>query len=325
VPPAADVLRTPDAAFDRLPDWPHQPRYVDLPAGDRTVRMHYVDVGDPAAPPVLLLHGQPTWSYLYRFVIAELVRRGLRAIAPDHIGYGRSDKLPAGSDYTVRRHVRWLTGFVEALDLRDVTLVVQDWGGPIGLSALAADPDRYARVVATNTILHTADPALAGRLEWALHGTDEGRVVVQEALIDYLLHYQRAERIVPSVYVDAVSGPLSAAVKAAYDAPFPEPGYTAGLRQLTALLPLTRNDPGAQLGQATMAALREWTKPFLTAYSDGDPATRGWETVFATEIPGAAGQSHTTIKGAGHFVQETHGVELATVVADFIAASRAQT
>jgi haloalkane dehalogenase len=255
-----------------------------------------------------------------------LSRRGLRAIAPDHIGYGRSDKLEHGSDYTVHRHVKWMAGFVESLDLRGVTLVVQDWGGPIGLSALAADPDRYARVVAANTILHTADPALAGRLEWAVHGTEskgaaDGRVVLQEALVDYLLHYVRAPQIVPSVYVDAVSGPLSDQVKAAYDAPYPDPAYTAGLRQLTALLPLTRNDPGAQIGRDTMAVLREWTKPFLTAYSDGDPATRGWETVFVTEVPGAAGQPHVTIRGAGHFLQETHGVELASVIADFVAAT----
>jgi haloalkane dehalogenase len=288
--------------------------------------MHYVDSSDvdaglAGAPVVLLLHGQPTWSYLYRHVIAELSRRGLRAIAPDHIGYGRSDKPEHGSDYTLRRHVRWMTGFVEALDLRAITLVVQDWGGPIGLSALAADPDRYARVVAANTILHTADPALAGRLEWAAHGVDDGRVVLQEALVDYLLHYVRAPQIVPSFYVDAVSGPLSDPVKAAYDAPYPDPAYAAGLRQLTALLPLTRNDPGAQIGRATMDVLRSWTKPFLTAYSDGDPATRGWETVFATEVPGAGGQPHVTIHGAGHFLQETHGVELASVIADFVAAT----
>jgi haloalkane dehalogenase len=253
-------------------------------------------------------------------VIAELTGRGLRAVAPDLVGYGRSDKPTDPTDYTFRRHVAWLQSFVAALDLRDITLVVQDWGGPIGLSALARDPDRYARIVAANTILHTCDPDLAGRLEWAAHGIDGGRVVLQESLVDYLLHYQRAPRIVPSVYVDAICGPLPETVKAAYDAPFPDPAYTAGMRQMTALLPLTRNDPGAAIGRETMASLREWHKPFLTAYSDGDPATRGWETVFQQEVPGAAGLDHVTIRGAGHFLQETHGMELGQVIADFVTA-----
>jgi haloalkane dehalogenase len=318
------MLRTPDACFGHLPDFPYEPRYVEVSAtGVEPLRMHYVDsaaadrsVAD--APVVLLLHGQPTWSYLYRHVIAELTRAGLRAIAPDHIGFGRSDKLAAATDYTLRRHIAWMQSFVETLDLTQVTLVVQDWGGPIGLSALAKAPERYDRIVAANTILHTCDPALAGRLEWAVHGTGDGQVVLQEALVDYLLHYQRAPQIVPSMYVDAVSGPLSAEVKAAYDAPFPDPSYTAGVRQMTALLPLTRNDPGAAIGRSTMELLRKWDKPFLTAYSDADPATCGWETVFADEVPGAAGQPHTIIHGAGHFLQETHGRELAEVIANFV-------
>jgi haloalkane dehalogenase len=313
------VLRTPDDRFDELPDFPFSPHYAQVTSrGIEPLRMHYVDEGPRDAQPVLLLHGQPTWSYLYRHVVARLVDRGLRVIAPDHIGFGRSDKLADPTDYTFRGHVAWVQSFVEALDLRDVTLVAQDWGGPIGLSALARIPDRFARIVATNTILHTADPALAGRLDWAVHGIDGDRVVIQEALVDYLLHYQRAPAIVPSLYVDAVSGPLSDAVKAAYDAPFPDPSYTAGLRQLTTLLPLTRNDPGAAIGRATMAALRTWDKPLLTAYSDGDPPTRGWDRVFQAEVPGAAGQAHTTIAGAAHFVPETHGTELADVIAGFL-------
>jgi haloalkane dehalogenase len=313
------VLRTPDEQFVGLPDFPYPAHYVDVTApGMAPVRMAYVDEGPRDAYVVLLLHGQPTWSYLYRHVIAELVGLGLRAVAPDHIGYGRSDKPTDPTDYTLRRHVAWLQSFVSSVGLRDITLVVQDWGGPIGLSALARDPDRYARIVAANTILHTCEPDLAGRLEWAAHGIDGGRVVLQESLVDYLLHYQRAARIVPSVYVDAVCGPLADAVKAAYDAPYPDPSYTAGLRQMTALLPLTRNDPGAAIGRETMAALREWRKPLLTAYSDGDPATRGWETVFQQEVPGAAGLDHVTIRGAGHFLQETHGAALGQVIARFV-------
>jgi haloalkane dehalogenase len=313
------VVRTPDERFAGLPDYPFAPHYAEVTAkGVDPLRMHYVDEGPPDAPAVLLLHGQPTWSYLYRHVITALRDAGLRAIAPDLIGFGRSEKLTTATDYTFRRHVAWLETFVTGLDLTDVTLVAQDWGGPLGLTALTRVPERFARIVATNTILHTCDPALEGRLEWAAHGTDDGRVVLQEALVDYLLHYARSPDIVPSFYVDATVGPLPDEVKAAYDAPFPDAEFKAGLRQLTALLPLTRNDPGAAIGRATMASLREWRKPFLTAYSDGDPATRGWAEVFQSEVPGAADQPHVTIEGAGHFLQETHGAELAAAIAGFV-------
>ena len=317
------ILRTPDERFTDLPGYPFEPRYVAVGAqgvdGTEPLRMHYVDAGPARAAPVLLVHGQPTWSYLWRKTIAVLATNGHRVIAPDHIGFGRSDKITEPTDYTMGRHIEWLGRLVEQLDLRDTTLVVQDWGGPIGLSALAQDPDRFARVVATNTVLHTSDSALAGRLEWANHGIPDGRVVLQESLLDYIAFYQRSPHIVPSLFVDAVAGPLPEEVKAAYDAPFPDPSYQAGLRQLTALIPLTRNDPGAVIGRATMAILEEWDRPFLTAFSDGDPATRGWEQVFQDRVPGAAGQPHVTIAGAGHFVQEQKGEELGRIVAEFVA------
>lgn len=320
------VLRTADERFTGLPGYPFEPRYVQVETkGIAPVRMHYVDAGPADGPVVLLVHGQPTWSYLYRKVIGVLIDAGLRAIAPDNIGYGRSDKLTEPTDYTFVRHIDWLHGLVTALDLRDTTLVVQDWGGPIGLSVLARETDRFARVVATNTILHTCDPALAGKLTWAHHGVGESRVMLDERLVDYVLFYQRAPDIFPSFFLNAVAGPLPADVLAAYDAPFPDRSYKAGLRQLTALIPLTRNDPGAAVGRATMAALEQWRRPFLTTYSDGDPATRGWETVFQERIPGAQGQDHTTITGAGHFIQEQQGEQLGRVIARFIgnAASRA--
>lgn len=314
-----DVLRTADERFAGLPGYPFEPQYVQVETkGIAPVRMHYVDAGPADGPVVVLLHGQPTWSYLYRKVIGVLVDAGLRAIAPDNIGYGRSDKLIEPTDYTFSRHIDWLHGLVTGLDLHDVTLVVQDWGGPIGLSVLARDPDRFARVVATNTILHTCDPGLAGKLAWAHHGVGESRVMLDERLVDYVLFYQRAPDIVPSFFLNAVCGGLPADVLAAYDAPFPDRSYKAGLRQLTALIPLTRNDPGAAIGRATMAALEQWRRPFLTAYSDADPATRGWETVFAQRIPGARGQGHTTISGAGHFVQEQQGERLGHVIAGFV-------
>jgi len=313
------VLRTPDQRFAGLPGYPFEPRYVDVETeGIAPIRMHYAQAGPADGPVVLLVHGQPTWSYLYRKVIGVLADAGLRAIAPDHIGFGRFDKLTEPTDYTFARHVDWLHSFVMSLDLRDVTLVVQDWGGAIGLSALARDPDRFARVVATNTTLHTSDPALAGKLAWANHGVGDSRVTLEERLVDYVLFYQRSPDIFPSHFLNAVSGPLPAEVLAAYDAPFPDRSYKAGLRQLTSLIPLTRNDPGAAIGRATMAVLEQWQRPFLTAYSDGDPPTRGWEVVFQERVPGAAGQDHTTINGAGHFVQEQKGEELGRVIARFV-------
>ena len=314
------MLRTPDSRFANLPDYPYPPNYLQVDTrGLESLRLHYVDVGPRDGPTVLLVHGQPTWSYVYRHVIAVLADAGCRVIAPDLIGYGRSDKLTEATDYTFKRHVNWLHGLVVGADLRDVTLVAQDWGGPIGLSVLAREPDRFAAVVATNTILHTCDPALEGALTWAHHGVGEDRMTLQESLLDYVRFYQRAPDIVPSFFLEAVAGPLSADVLAAYDAPFPDRSHTAGLRQLIALIPLTRNDPGAAIGRATMSVLEQWQKPFLTAYSDGDPATRGWERVFQRRVPGARGQDHVTITGAGHFVQEQRGAELGDIVAKFIA------
>jgi haloalkane dehalogenase len=313
------VLRTPDECFVDLPGYAFESNYVEVSAtGAVPLRMHYVDAGSRDGPIVVLLHGQPTWSYLYRKVIPVLVDAGLRAIAPDNIGFGRSDKLTEPTDYTYERHVQWMQSFVRGLDLRDVTLVVQDWGGPIGLSALAREPQRFARVVATNTLLHTSDPGLAGKLAWANHGVGDSRVMLEEALVDYVLLYQRLPDLLPSMFVDAVAGPLPAEVLAAYDAPFPDRAYKAGLRQMTSLIPLTRNDPGVAIGRVTMSVLETWERPFLTAYSDGDPPTRGWETVFQERVPGAKGQPHTTITGAGHFIQEQRGEQLGEVVAKFV-------
>jgi len=316
------VLRTPDERFVNLPGYPFDPSYRNVDtSGLPPLRMHYVDAGPADGPVVVLLHGQPTWSYLYRDVITALGAAGMRVIAPDHIGFGRSDKPTEATDYTFARHIDWIHSLVVGLRLREITLVVQDWGGPIGLSVLAREPDRFAKVVATNTILHTCEPTLAGKLTWAHHGVGADRILLQETLLDYISFYRRSPDITPSVFLDAVAGPLSAAVLAAYDAPFPDRAHKAGLRQLTALIPLTRNDPGARISASTMAALHQWDKPFLTAYSDSDPATAGWDAVFQDRIPGARGQHHSTIAGAGHFVPEQQGRRLAEIIAEFVGAS----
>jgi haloalkane dehalogenase len=318
------VVRTPDEQFADLPGYAHPPRYVDV--GSKStgpLRMHYAEAGPSDADPVLLLHGQPTWSYLYRRVIDTLAAAGHRVIAPDNIGFGRSDKLTDRSDYTFRRHIDWTTRLVLALDLHHVTLVVQDWGGPIGLAVLAAHPERFDRVVASNTILHTSEPRLDGRLGWANHGLGEGRVVLEEALIDYVLFTQRAPQLRASDFVSfATTKDVPAPVLAAYDAPFPDETYQAGMRQFPSLIPLTRSDPGAAINRATWAALERFDRPFLTVFSDGDDASAGWDAVFRERVPGARGQPHAIIEGAGHFIQEDRGGELGDIVVRFIAATR---
>jgi haloalkane dehalogenase len=318
-----DVVRTPAERFADLPGYRYPPCYVEV--GSKStgpLRMHYVEAGPPDADPVVLLHGQPTWSYLYRSVIETLAAAGHWVIAPDLIGFGRSDKPTDRLAYTFQRHIDWMARFVGALDLSGVSLVVQDWGGPIGLGVLAGDPDRYARVVASNTILHTSEATLEGRVGWANHGTGDGRVVLQEALVDYVLYSQRAPRLRASDFVSfATADPVAAEVLAAYDAPFPDESYQAGMRQFPSLIPLTGNDPGAAINRATWTALEGFHRPFLTAYSDGDEASRGWAEIFQERVPGAEGQAHAVIEGAGHFVQEDRGEVLGDIIARFIAAT----
>ena len=312
-----DSLRTPDERFVGLVDYPFQAHF--LPVGDELV-MHYVDEGPADGPPVLLLHGQPTWSYLYRHVIPVLRAAGLRAIAPDLIGFGKSAKPIRRTDYSVRAHVRWLGALVLGLDLRDVTLVVQDWGGPIGLAVLAQDPERFARVVAANTVLHTTDPALAGALSWACHQGVDGSMVIEPALLDYQRMTQELPDFRPSLFVQgATEREVEDEVLAGYDAPFPDEAFCAGARQLPLLMGLTPASECARVNRHTAKALGEFTKPFLTAFSDGDPSTQGWAEVLQDAVPGARGQPHQVVPGAGHFLQEDDGNALAQIIARFAA------
>ena len=313
---AVEALRTPDERFADLPGFDCAPRYADLAGG---LRLHYVDEGPPEAETVLLLHGQPTWSYLYRTVVARLAGHGLRAVVPDLIGFGRSDKPVDRTAYTVQAHVDWLTEFVRAVGLRDVTLVVQDWGGPLGLGVLAAVPGLVRRVVATNTVLHTAAPELAGRLEWACHADADGTVTVEQMLLDYQRLTQELTPFRPSVFVQgATATDVPDDVLAAYDAPFPEERFCAGARQLPLLMGLTPSSSCAAVNRRTARALAAFEGPFLTAFSDGDPATRGWAEVLQDLVPGAAAQAHVTLAGGGHFVQEDCGPQLADTVAQLI-------
>jgi haloalkane dehalogenase len=308
-----DVLHTPDSRFADLPGFPFGPHYAELPDG---LQMHYVDEGPRDADVVLLLHGQPTWSYLYRTVIDHLVAHGLRAVAPDLVGFGRSDKPAARTAHAVRGHVDWMAHFADVVALRNVTLVVQDWGGPIGLGLLAERPGLVTRVVAANTALHTADSTLEGRLACPVHASDAATVTVSQTLLDYQRLTQELTPFRPSLFLQgATTSDVPDEVLAAYDAPFPDESFCAGPRQLPLLMGLTPSSECARVNRGTFDALAGFAGPFVTAFSDGDPGTGGWAEVLQERALGAQGLAHATIAGAGHFLQEDRGAELADVVA----------
>ena len=300
------VLRTPDERFAGLPGWTFDPHYLDVPRGDGdgTLRVHHVDEGPRDAGPVLLLHGEPSWSYLYRRMIPILTGAGLRCIAPDLVGFGRSDKPARREDYTYQRHVDWMREVVLQLDLRRITLVCQDWGGLIGLRLVAEHPDRFARVVAANTFLPTGDFDLG----------DAFRAWREYAQTTPRFH---AGGIVKGGCVTE----LSDAVIAAYDAPFPDDSYLGGARQFPMLVPASPEDPAAAPNRAAWEVLKTFDRPVLCAFSDQDPITRGADALLRKLIPGASGMAHTTIRGAGHFLQEDRGEELAGAVVELVRAT----
>jgi haloalkane dehalogenase len=293
-----DVLRTPDDRFANLPGYPFAPHYVTVGDG---LRVHYVDEGPRGVPAVLMLHGEPSWSYLYRKMIRRVAAAGHRVVAPDLVGFGRSDKPVRREDYTYQRHVDWMHAVIEALDLRGITLVCQDWGGLIGLRLVAEHPDRFWRVVAANTFLPTGDrPAGPAFLAW-----------------------QKYSQETPDFHVGGIVRggcvtDLAPEIVAAYDAPFPDDRYKAGARQFPLLVPTSPEDPAARRNREAWETLARWERPFLTAFSDSDPITAGADRILQQAIPGAKGQPHTTITGAGHFLQEDKGEELAEVVQRFI-------
>ena len=308
-----DFVRTPDQRFEGLLDYPFPPNYAEVVfSSSAKMRMHYVDEGPADAPPVLMLHGEPTWSYLYRKMIPVFVEAGFRVVAPDHIGFGRSDKPTDKTVYSFEAHLDAMHQFVRLLSLDGITLIAQDWGGPIGLGVLAKEPERFARVVAANTMLHTVEADLAGRVAWSNHAQGEGDVCVGEGLLAWILHSQRSPEFDASPAIAGTTArPMPDEVLAAYDAPFPDESYKAGMRQFPALIPITPHDPGALLNRATWDALSEFNQPFLTLFGDSDPSTAGWDKVFQERVPGAAGQPHGFLEEAGHFLQEDAGPELA--------------
>ena len=294
------VLRTPDERFASLPGYPFEPHYLEVSDG---LQVHYLDEGPTDVGPVLLLHGEPSWSYLYRKMIPVLVAAGHRCVVPDLVGFGRSDKPAEQEDYSYQRHVDWMTEVVfDRLDLQEITLFGQDWGGLIGLRLVAAEPDRFARVVVANTGLPTGDrPPTEAFLGWQ--------------------NFARTTEVFPigAIVSGGCATKLADDVVAAYDAPFPDDSFKAGARRFPVLVPTSPDDPAHDANTKAWEVLRTFEKPFLCAFSDGDPITKGTERQFIGVVPGTAGQPHTTIEGGGHFLQEDKGEELAQVIAAFIA------
>ncbi|BCA58093.1 haloalkane dehalogenase [Sphingomonas sp. HMP6] len=300
-----EVLRTPEDRFDNLPDYPFAPQYLTVTDADGTdLRIHYVDEGPRDAAPILLLHGEPSWSYLYRKFVPDLVARGHRVIAPDLVGFGKSDKPAARSDYTYERHVAWMSAWLTALDLSEITLFCQDWGGLIGLRLAAAFPERFARLVVANTGLPTGSGSSEGFDAW-------------------LAFSQNVPQFPVGFIVNGGTGrDLSPEEIAAYDAPFPDETYKEGAREFPKLVPITPEHPSVAENQAAWKVLEQFHKPVLTAFSDQDAVTKGGEKVFIERIPGAKGEPHTIIAGGGHFLQEDAPVQICALIDTFIRSSQ---
>jgi haloalkane dehalogenase len=267
--------------------------------------VHYVDEGPRDAAPVLLMHGEPSWAYLYRTMVPALVRDGHRVVAPDLVGFGRSDKPDRREDYTYERHVGWMAEVLRKLDLRGISLFCQDWGGLIGLRLVAEDTNRFARVVASNTGLPT------------------GEQTVPDAFRTWQTFSQTVDVLpVGRIVQSGCARGLTPEVVAAYEAPFPEERFKAGARQFPMLVPTSPDDPASAANRRAWDALARFERPFLTAFGDSDPITRGADVVFQKMVPGASGQPHVTIERGGHFIQEDAGEELAGIVSSFVARTR---
>lgn len=289
-----EKLRTPDERFNGLPDYPFEPNYATV--GD-DLRLHYVDEGAKSARPVLMMHGEPSWSFLYRHMIPPVAEAGFRVIAPDLIGFGKSDKPTETSDFSYSSHVEWMLEWFDSLDLSGVVLFCQDWGGLIGLRLVAARPDRFAAVIAGNTMLPIGE------------GTPP----------DAFLAWQQFSQTVPEfptgmILQGASVRELSSEEVAAYDAPYPDEGFKAGARVFPALVPTAPDHEGVADNREAWKVLSAWDKPFVTCFSDQDPVTKGGDKIFQARVPGTEGQPHRTIKDGGHFLQEDQPDELAELI-----------
>lgn len=298
------ILRTPDDRFRDLPGFAFAPSYTEICDEDGTpIRIHHVDEGPREAPPILLMHGNPTWAYLYRKMIPGLVATGRRVIAVDLVGCGRSDKPASRDDYTLARHYDWMSKWLIALDLKNITLFCQDWGGTIGLYLVSAFPERFSGVIASNTGLPLG----------------EGESEFMKMWVGMM---KAAERFPWEMFEQGMSARLSEAEVAAYRAPFPSPEYEAGIVKFPVLIAVQPDNPGAPLNRAAWEKLKTFDKPFLTVFGALDPVSKGWEKRAQAEIPGAKGQDHAIIDHANHFIQEDAPEELVAAIAAFLTKNR---
>jgi len=331
------TLRTPDERFRDLPGYPFAPHYTDVPDGaDGTLRIHHVDEGPRDGEIVVCMHGQPTWSYLYRHMIPLLTGAGLRVLAPDLVGFGRSDKPAAREDYTYERQVAWLNAWLRQNDVNNATFVGQDWGGLIGLRIVAENPERFARVVVANTGLPApADmaPEQAEALRTFQRTLPTPTLEEMAAALatpdpaapfHAFAYWQKwtweTEDIPVGLLIAGIldGKALSAEEIAAYDAPFPDPSYKMGPRAMPSQVPTLPDDPAIPGNLQAWKVFENWNKPFLCSFTDNDPVTRGMAQVFRARVPGSKGQPHQTIEGGGHFLQETRAERFATTIADFV-------
>lgn len=289
------ILKTPADRFENLEGYDFQPNYLEIEDG---LHMHYVDEGKKDGPVVLLLHGEPSWSYLYRKMIPGLTGQ-FRVIAPDLIGFGKSDKLVDKQEYSYGKHLQWLTTFIEKLDLNDIVLFCQDWGGLLGLRIITEMEDRFSMVVASNTTLPT------------------GKVPMPDSFMKWRDYSQFSPEFNIGKVIDmGTIIPLSEKVYEAYNAPFPSEEYKAGARMFPTLVPIDSEDPEAQNNLLAWERLKQWQKPFLTVFGNGDTIMLGAEKIVQKLVPGAQGQDHK-ILNAGHFIQEEKGEELADLIIEF--------
>ncbi|MGB0494927.1 MAG: haloalkane dehalogenase [Kangiellaceae bacterium] len=301
------LLRTPDSAFERLTNYRFKPNYVQIPSAPTSesaiqhIRMHYVDEGDQTAAPVLMMHGEPTWSYLYRHMIPICAAAGNRVIAPDLIGFGKSDKPTKQSDYSYQSHMDWMTQFITQLDLKNITLVCQDWGSLLGLRLAAENPERFKAIVVGNGALPTGDiPANKAFKLW-------------KTFASYSPWFPIGKIINSASFKSLSKDELHA-----YNAPFPNSKYKAGTRAFPKLVPVTKNDPACSANRLAWEQLGKWEKPFLTTFSNGDPIMRGGDKLLQKHIPGTRGMPHVTLIG-GHFLQEDSPTEFAQAINSFLA------
>jgi haloalkane dehalogenase len=297
LPVVTQVLRTPEARFVDLPDFAYTPHYTDVGG----VRIAHIDEGSRDAPTVLLMHGEPTWSFLYRKMIPVLVAAGLRVVAPDLVGFGRSDKPARKSDYSYLNHVQWMSAWMQANDLQGITLFCQDWGSLIGLRMVAQAPERFARIVLANGGLPTGVEQVPRAFKiWRA--------------FSMFSPWFPIGRIVKT---GCVAG-LSPQEVAAYDAPFPSRRYKVAARVFPGFVPTTPQDPERQNNERAWEMFKRWEKPFLTLFSNRDPVTRGGYKIWQQLVPGAQGQPHAITRNAGHFLQEDKGVEVANAIVAFM-------